>query len=172
MQINGVDLYIHWSVFAVVALMLFGSLQRPVTLVGLVSYLSVLFIHEYGHMIAAQRLGSKVYFIKLYPIFGWISFQTPWSHFDHCVIAWSGVVAQAVIAVPLVILVAVFGYTPFEPINVALVILGFFSLCVAAFNLLPVAPLDGAIAWGLIPAFIQRTRMRRNQRPSGWRSWR
>jgi Zn-dependent protease len=48
-------------------------------------------------------------------------------------------------------------------------ILGYFSLCVAAFNLLPVPRLDGAIAWGIIPALIERARMGRRKRPVEWR---
>jgi hypothetical protein len=97
-----------------------------------------------------------VFSIELYPIYGITRFETPWSRFDHCVIAWGGVLAQAIVALPLVAWVAVFGYTRFEPANVVLALLGFFSLGVAAFNLLFFAPLDGIPAWGLIPALIER----------------
>jgi membrane-associated protease RseP (regulator of RpoE activity) len=171
MLINRVDLYVHWSVFLIAAIMLSNAVRQPlVTLVGLVCYLSVLFIHECGHMIAARRKGCEVESIKIYPIFAITSFQTPWSRFDHCVIAWGGVVAQAVIAIPVVAWIAVFGYTPFEPVNAALAILGPFSLGIAAFNLWPAAPLDGAIAWGLIPESIKRLRMRRDRNATGWKS--
>ena len=54
-----------------------------------------------------------------------------------------------IVALPLVAWVAIFGYTRFEPVNVMLALLGFFSLGVAAFNLLPFAPLDGITAWGI-----------------------
>ncbi len=51
--------------------------------------------------------------------------------------------------------------------NAALAILGFFSLCTAAFNLLPIRPLDASIAWGLLPALFKRrpTRMPSADRP-------
>ena len=38
-------------------------------------------------------------------------------------------------------------------------ILGFFSVGVAITNLLPIPPLDGAIAWQIIPEFFKRYRL-------------
>lgn len=54
--------------------------------------------------------------------------------------------AQAIVGVPIVALVEIFGYTRFPPLNAILAILGFFSLSTAVFNLIPVPPLDGAMA--------------------------
>jgi Zn-dependent protease len=75
-------------------------------------------------------------------------------------------VAQAVVALPLVILVETFGYTRFQPLNAILAIFGFLSLSVAVFNLLPVPPLDGAVAWALLPALIKRPPARASKRES------
>ena len=158
-QIRGVDTYVHWTVFAVAALILAGVGSRPVlSLVGMSCYLGLLLIHEVGHLIAAQRLGCKVLSIKLYPIFGFTEFETPWTRLDHCIIAWSGVLAQAVVAIPLVTWVSFFGFTHNGPINAVFAILGYYSLGVAIFNLLPFPPLDGATAWGLLPALWARRR--------------
>jgi hypothetical protein len=132
-KINDVSVYVHWSVLLISGLMLSNSIRRPVlTLVGVTAWLSVILIHECGHLIAAHRRGCAVFSIELYPIFGITHFQTPWSRFDHCVIAWGGVLAQAVIAIPLAAWLAIVGYTRFEPINAVLAILGFYSLAVAA----------------------------------------
>jgi Zn-dependent protease len=158
-QIRGVDTYVHWSVFAIAALMLANVGSRPgLTVVGLLSYLSVILIHEVGHLVAAQRLGCRVESIKLYAVFGTTDFETPWTRLDHCVIAWSGVLAQAAVAIPLVAWVSVFGFTHIGIINAVFAILGYFSLGVAVFNLLPFQPLDGATAWGLLPALLARNR--------------
>lgn len=158
-QIRGVDTYVHWTVFVVAAVILAGVLRRPgLTILGLTAYWGVLVIHEIGHLIAAQRSGCPVFSIELYPIFGVTRFGTPWSRVDHCKIAWAGVLAQAVIAIPLVLWVAAFGYTRFEAVNMLFVILGFFSLGVAMFNLLPTPPLDGATAWGIFPALLAQRR--------------
>jgi stage IV sporulation protein FB len=167
MRVKGVDVSLHWSVLLIAALILCSGFRRPVmAVVGLSAYLSVLLIHECGHLLAAHQRRCAVFGIELYPIFAITRFETPWSRFDHCIIAWGGVLAQALVALPLVAWVAVFGYTPFEPVNLVLALLGFFSLGVAAFNLLPIAPLDGITAWGLIPALIDRAR--HSSRP-GWR---
>jgi membrane-associated protease RseP (regulator of RpoE activity) len=164
-QIRGVDTYIHWSVFLVVAIILAGVLRDPaLTLLGLVAYGSVLLIHETGHLIAAQRLGCTVFSINLYPIFGVTRFGAPWSRLDHCIIAWAGVLAQAVVALPLVAWVAVFGYSRFEAVNMLFAILGFFSVAVALFNLLPIPGLDGATAWGIFPALWTQRRLKKPPR--------
>lgn len=161
LRINGASVYVHWSVFAIATLMLLGALRKPImTIIGIVCYLSVLLIHECGHMVVAQRLGCRVEAIELYPIHGRCLFQRPWSRFDHCLIASGGVVAQAVVALPLVAWLAFFGYTRFDAVNAVLAILGCFSLGVALLNLLPAGRLDGAIAWGLIPEWIKRAKDR------------
>lgn len=159
LRVKGVDVYLHWSVFLILVLMLLNAGRKPVvTIVGIVCYLGVLLVHETGHLVAAQRLGSHVDEIHLYPLHGKCFFQTPWSRFDHYVIAWGGVIAQAVIAIPLVLRLVFFGYTRFEALNAVLAILGGFSLCVAVFNLMPAGRLDGSIAWKIIPEYLQRRR--------------
>jgi Zn-dependent protease len=171
MRVDGVDVYVHWSVFAIAAVFLIAAIERPaVTFAALACYFLILLIHECGHMIVARKRGCQVECIEIYPIHGRTVFTTPWSRYDHCLIAWGGVMAQLVVAIPLIAWIALIGYTPFEPLNAVLATLGGFSLGVAAFNLLPVAPLDGSIAWGLFPEFIRRMRNRRKKRQAaGWR---
>ncbi len=170
LRVNGVDVSIHWSVLLIAAVILSNAIRSPImAVVGLLSYLSILLIHECGHLILAQRKHCEVYGIELYPIFAITRFETPWSRFDHCVIAWGGVLAQTVVAVPLVAWFAVFGATPFEPVNLVIAVLGILSLFIAAFNLLPFQPLDGTIAWGIIPEWIKQTRSRPSSRRPRWR---
>jgi Zn-dependent protease len=171
MRVKGVDVYFHWSVFLIGSLILLGALRQPlVALVGLAAWLSVLLIHEFGHLIVANRMGYDALSIEIFPIFGLARFEMPETRFDKAMIAWGGVLAQAVVGIPLVALVIAFGYTPFEAVNALLAILGGFSLCIAALNLLPIAPLDGATAWDLIPAFIERRRTRRRKRAIPYKS--
>jgi hypothetical protein len=154
-------------VFVVGAIILLNAGRKPVlTLVGLLSYLSVLLIHECGYRIVAQRRGSRVEEIRLYPIHGKRLFQMPSSRFDHCVIAWGGVVAQAIVALPLLLRLFFFGYTRFDAVNAVLAILGAYSMCVAAFTLLPARGLDGAIAWNTFPSILSR-----RSRPKAGSAW-
>jgi|KBSSwiStaDraftv2_1062776.scaffolds.fasta_scaffold153324_3 Zn-dependent protease len=171
MRIRGVPIYVHWSVLLIAGLIILNVIRHPVvSIVALVAYMGVLLIHESGHLIAAHRMHCEVLSIQLYPVFGITKFETPWSRFDHCVIAWGGVIAQAAVALPVVGWVILFGYTRFEPLNALLALLGFFSLGVAAFNLLPIAPLDGAIAWAIIPESIKRLRAHRGSRSTSWKA--
>jgi Zn-dependent protease len=169
-KIRGVKVYVHWSVLAISVLILLNVIEQPmISLIGLLCYWGVILLHETGHLIAAQRLGCTVFSVELYPVWGITRFGTPWSRFDHCVIAWSGVLAQAVVAIPLVAFIAIFGYTKIEAVNVIFALLGGISLLVAIFNLLPFAPLDGAMAWRIIPAYLEQRRARLKPMKSNYR---
>jgi hypothetical protein len=54
------------------------------------------------------------------------------------------------------------GSTRFQSLNTVLAMFGFFSLFVAAFNLIPAPPLDRSLAWGLVPALFKRFLRTRN----------
>lgn len=158
MEIRGVRVYVHWSVFALSSLFLLGALERPrEILVGLFSYYGVILIHECGHMVMAQRKRCHVNWIRLYPILGLVSYDMPYSKLDHAIIAWGGVLAQSVITVPVLLYLSFFGAPQSGAINVALGIWGYLSLGLIAFNLIPVPPLDGATAWKLIPELAKRS---------------
>jgi Zn-dependent protease len=161
-QVWGVDVYVHWSVLAfVVVILALTTRQVASTVTGMAAYLALLILHESGHLVMARRRGYRPHSMALYPIFGLASFEAPDSRLDRALIAWGGVLAQAVVAVPLTLYIVLIGYTPYEPLNAVLAILGGYSLLVAAFNLLPVRPLDGSKAWDIIPAWLEQRRMRR-----------
>jgi hypothetical protein len=172
-RVNRVDVYVHWSVFAIVLLMLWGVLERPLTtLIGISCWMGVMFLHECGHMLAAQRRRSHVFEITLYPVFAFTRFAEPWSRLDHAIIKWGGVLAQLFVALPCLLWINFVGYTPFEAANAALAIFGPFSVAIAIFNLLPFEPLDGKMAWQIVPAVFERVKRRKTQRAAGWRTYR
>ena len=174
MQIRGVRVYVHWSLLLVAALILFGAIERPAeTLAAWISYFSAILIHECGHMLVAQWKGYQVTAIDLFPIHGRVHSTEPWSRYDDALIAWGGVLAQAVVAVPLLTWVAIFGFTRTDAANVAIGILGYYSLFVALFNLIPAPCFDGAKAWYLIPELIKRARTAQTkpERVVGRRGW-
>jgi stage IV sporulation protein FB len=172
MRVNGVPVYLHWSTILIAALILFGAIERPAETLALwVSYFGLLMLHECGHMVAAQHLRYRVWSIELYPIFGITRFDLPRSRFHHAVIAWGGVAAQCVIALPIVAFLSGLGYTRFEPLNIVLGVFGYCSLLMAALNLVPVGPLDGATAWRLMPALFQRAKSQSKTRMVEWRPW-
>jgi Zn-dependent protease len=173
MEIKRVKVRVHWSVVLIGGLILLGAVENPLLAsIVLVSYFGVILLHECGHMFAAHNRGCAVWSIELYPIWGITYFGEPCSRYDHCIIAWGGVVAQLVVALPILVWVEVFGYTRFQPINAILAIFGFFSLSTVVFNLLPIRPFDGSIAWRLLPDLFKRRSARTPKREPGWRSWR
>jgi hypothetical protein len=166
MEIRGVDTYVHWSVFAVSAFILANVVSHPgLSILGLGCYYSVLLIHESGHLYAAQRKGGRVLSIRLYPVFALTTFEVPWSKLDHCVIAWGGVIAQALVLVPLITWVTVFGYTRLDAINMIFAILGFFSLGVVDLQP-PVRGLDGWIAWQIFPELLAERKREIPRKPT------
>src|SRR5689334_17206337 len=103
LRIRGVNVFVHWSIFVIAGVMVLASIKQPwVTLAAGLSWLGLLLLHETGHAIMAQRKGCRATAIYLYPIHGLCCFEAPWSRFDHCLIAWGGVLAQLLVAVPLV----------------------------------------------------------------------
>jgi stage IV sporulation protein FB len=154
--------YAHWSVLLVGAYILFRAIDQPrEAFVVLVCYFGVMLIHECGHLILAHRKGCKVRSIQLYAIYGITLFDEPWSRRDLSEIAWGGVLAQASVAIPIYVWVAIFGFTRYGLVNIAFVMLGFFSLFIAALNLIPIAPLDGKNAWYLFYIIYDNARFRR-----------
>jgi hypothetical protein len=136
MQIEGVKVFVHWSVLLIGVLILLEAVKDPLlAFTVLISYYGLILLHECGHMFAALRRGCTVSSIELYPIWGITCFTIPYSRFDHCVIAWGGVAAQGVVAVPLIAWVELYGHSRFQPVNAMLAIWGFLSLSFAVFNL-------------------------------------
>jgi stage IV sporulation protein FB len=106
-------------------------------------------------MVVARRKGCHVYAIELYSIHGLVRYSEPWSHYDDAVIAWGGVAAQAMVAIPLLVFDGVFEPT-ITVVKVVIGVLGYFSILVAVGNLLPVRPLDGAKAWYVLSRAARR----------------
>ena len=155
--VNGVPVFLHWSVPLLVVFFLVASIDRPLyALVGIASYLLVLVIHELGHQFIATRLGYRVIAVEIYAIHGLCRFDHPETRLESAKIAWGGVIGQLLLAVPAVIRLIVWGYSNFGPLNAALAICGPTSMAIGLFNLLPVKPMDGATAWSLFPLLWSR----------------
>jgi len=150
MHFRGVPLLAHWSFFALPVALLPGALIWPAAGGATMAAISVLIvIHELGHAAAARWLGCGVERVELYAMMGRTVHTPPATERASVLIAWAGVLIQVLVALPAW---AVLHWRP--PAGVAaqilLTSLGPFSLAVAAFNLLPVPGLDGAVAWRVL----------------------
>jgi Zn-dependent protease len=164
-RIAGVTVYMHWSVIAVTMVLLLNAIRdAAVTVFLLFAYLAVLLLHEAGHALAAQRLGYRVWSIEMYPFHGLTRYEAPASHYHACVVAWGGVLAQLMVALPLIYWSATFGFTRVGVFNALIAIFGYLSAVIAVLNLLPVGRLDGATAWQIVP-YLWRRYVKRTPRP-------
>ena len=75
-----------------------------------------------------------------------------------CIIAWGGVVAQMVVAIPLIVLAIATDLTDVPGMAPVVTILGYLSVLIAVLNLMPKEPLDGAKAWSLFPILLAERR--------------
>ena len=158
---TGIRLYAHWSVLLVVALFAVGAFSDPLIASALfISVLALILIHELGHAWVARRLGLEVTAIHFSLLHGRCTHETAEYEWDEVRVAWGGVLAQLLVAIPLLVISAQWRSLPevFEPV---VIILGYFSLLTAAFNLLPAPGLDGALAWRAVPMLWAEWRSRR-----------
>jgi Zn-dependent protease len=158
-RVVGTAVYVHWSVVAISIVLVLSSVKDAAsTLFLLAAYLGVLFLHEWGHLIVARRRGLAVWSIELYPIHGLTRYAAPVYRYDACIVAWGGVLAQFAVAIPLIAWTTIFGFTSIGPVNGLLAMFGYFSAVIAVVNLAPVARLDGAEAWRIVPLLWRRRR--------------
>jgi len=146
--VRRVPVYVHWSVFAITLFFLGVAWQHILpAAIGIASYLGVLLVHELGHQYVATRRQYRVMRIEIYPIHGVCRFESPEYPLDAAAIAWGGVLAQFAIAIPCILYIKLVGHTPFLLLNIPLAIFAFLNPVIAVLNLLPIAPLDGKLAW-------------------------
>lgn len=118
----------------------------------------IIFIHEVGHAAMVWMLGGHVDELEVDGAGGRCTFYGELSEIDHALIAWGGVLAQAVLLALTYLLLQTLGSPrsihwkelayAFTRINVLFI----------AFNLLPVRSLDGKEAWPLIPILYEKLR--------------
>jgi hypothetical protein len=141
----GVALLAHWSL-PLGALLAGGLDFHPLAWLG---FLILVLVHDAGHALVARWTGSRVVAWELTGVGGvcrWRGSATP---VKRAVIAWGGILAQAFVALAVWCGTSIFGSptTPWaETIVHALIET---NLWLIAINLLPIPPLDGALAWSL-----------------------
>ncbi len=145
---RGAPILLHWSL--ALGLLAFGGFAFvPGFWLG---FTVLILVHELGHAYLVRRLGFAVEAVVVHGFGGFCSWNGRASRLEHSVIAWGGVIAQALL------LGATFAYV--QLMGPATSAFGFHlqdawiraNLWIMALNLLPVAPLDGAEAWQIFRA--------------------
>jgi Zn-dependent protease len=151
-HIFGAQVQIHWSVFLVMGGILALSIRTPIiALITICSYFGIILLHEAGHAFFARRLGCQPYAIYLNCLHGLCEYELPYDKKDDAIIAWGGVTAQFVVAIPLIFLAQSTSISEIAGLGPVVAFLGYISAFIALVNLAPSPALDGHKAWALIP---------------------
>jgi len=144
-RIMGVPIRLHWSI--PVGAFVFGHF-RFVPGFWLGFFLLVL-IHELGHAFLVKQRGLRNREIRVHGL-GGVSIHERGSLYDQAIIAWGGVLAQLlVLYVPTKIVTSLVAIPPVAFLHELLSAFLYTNLILAAFNLIPIPPFDGAMAWKL-----------------------
>lgn len=151
---RGIPIALHWTVLLGLPWFLYQTRSVTGTLVAFAAFLFLLLAHELGHAVVAVWRGVGVAHIQLLFLHGRCAIDQPDYEEDDVLIAWGGVAAQFVVLVialavnfllPTVSPVAYFWAAP------ALSVLIETNILIMIFNLIPLAPFDGAVAWRALP---------------------
>jgi ATP-dependent Clp protease adaptor protein ClpS len=153
--VRGIAVRVHWGVFAMVAgAVLFGS-AIPGMAIGMGLFLSVVVIHELGHLFAALALGVKVLEVRLDWLGGSVRIAIPRESGRIFGIYSAGVLAQLLAMVGALAWLALRPDADPQVRWLVELMLVQYSACLIVLNLLPVhpsrgEPTDGAVLWALL----------------------
>ncbi|MGK0359660.1 MAG: stage IV sporulation protein FB [Bradymonadia bacterium] len=155
-RVRGALVRMHWSAFALALLLGYsrhGSIWT--SLLGSFFVLALIVVHEFGHAFMVWRYRHTVHSLDVFAFHGWCRWSGRPSPYERAMIAWGGVFAQLVllgVALPIMLLVDQRGIALSAMVHVFV----WTNLYLIGINLIPIAPLDGAEAWKLLPLLKQR----------------
>ena len=148
---------IHWTAL-ILAVIVSRFSFRPVVWLGV---FIVILIHELGHAAAVLKARATVVAIRMDAMGGCCEWVGQVTRAQRLAIVWGGVLAQLLLFA-IAIIVYIFIDLPFiEFWGQLLPILLQWNLILVAFNLIPLKPLDGYLAWRLLSMTFQDWRRQR-----------
>ncbi|MBK6516982.1 MAG: M50 family metallopeptidase [Polyangiaceae bacterium] len=120
----------------------------------------VILVHELGHALVVRLTGNTVVHVLVHGLGGECRWDGDPTRLERACIAWGGVWAQLVLAAVAFTLLLI---APPSSLFTAELLHGltWSNLFLAAFNLIPIPPFDGAEAWKLPGLLRERWRKRR-----------
>jgi stage IV sporulation protein FB len=155
---RGIPISLHWTVFIGIPWFLYQTRSLLDTGVAFVAFFVLLLVHELGHAAVARWRRVEVDKIQLFFLHGNCSHEQPDYELDDVLIAWGGVAAQfnvLVIALGADVLLATFSPTAHALASPLLRVFIGTNVLIMVFNLIPVAPFDGAKAWRILPILAE-----------------
>jgi len=160
-RLFGAPVSFHWSVLLIVLLALLFSRDPATVMSGIAAYVSLIVAHEAGHAWVARHNRLRVHALRIFPLHGVCNYETARTPGQEIAVAWGGVGAQMLLfalAIALSLLSPHLAEPLRSPLGAIVLVWGPMNLLNAVLNLLPIAPLDGRTAWGVLPWALQRLR--------------
>src|SRR6185295_17493456 len=146
----GIPIVLHWTVLLGLPWLYYQTRDVAATAISFVAFFFLLLAHELGHAAVARWRGIPVRRIQRFFIHGSCTHDAPYYEADDVLIAWGGVAAQfVVLVVAAAASVLMANASPVAPgvTGPLFRVLIQTNIFMMIFNLIPVAPLDGAKAW-------------------------
>jgi Zn-dependent protease len=157
--IFGAAIYVHqYVLIASAALMVLAVRNWVLAIIGLASYMAIIFAHEMGHAAIARYLGYEVTAIRVGLLHGRCEYEHPDSALDASLVSWGGVLAQFLIAALVFGVASVVSGSLSDYFGPIVIFLGYINIVIAAMNLTPWAPFDGYLAWRIFPIMLDKIR--------------
>lgn len=154
-RVFGATVHLHFFVLIATGLLLVLAVRHfALAIAAVVSYLAIIFIHEFGHAAVAHWLGYEVNAIYVGLIHGRCEYEHPDTEWEAAIVSFGGAAAQLLVAALVFSVAAILPdglATYFGPI---VVFLGYINVSIALLNLAPVAGLDGKAAWRVLPGLV------------------
>lgn len=167
--IYGAPIFLHWSVLCVAGGVLALSIKSPIlAAIAICSYFGVILLHEFGHAFFAHRYECRINAIRLSVFHGSCEYDGTYlySEKEEVIISWGGVLAQFVVAIPLIVLSKIPVLGEVDAFGPIVAFGGYISLLVAVVNLAPSPFLDGGKAWKIVPIFLSEVKTREKKKRS------
>lgn len=145
-HVRGAPIRVHWTT-PLGAVVFTGFSLNPLVWIG---FFLVVLVHELGHAACVRFYGYDVTSIEVNGLGGRCEWAGDPTAKQDAVIASGGVVAQAMLFLATVIVLAVTGPMPWFLDGIAHVFLSVNAWMILV-NLIPIPPLDGSRAWPLLP---------------------
>lgn len=124
----------------------------------------LILVHELGHAVLVLRYGLGLSEIALHGAGGYCRHDLPGTAFQEAAVAWGGVLAQLTVYAGVKLAETLLGPPQTAFTATLAYVFTDVSLWLAAFNLIPFEPLDGAKAWRILPMLGRRFRTQTAQR--------
>jgi stage IV sporulation protein FB len=155
-RFGGAPIRLHWSV--PIAALVFTRFEfAPGAWLGI---LLLILFHEMGHAVLVKARGARPTSIDLTGFGGLCRFIGSPTPLSVAIIAWGGVLAQALVGITTFAVVTLIGMPHNEYAYQLVASFLWPNVLMMAFNLIPIRPLDGAEAWKL-PGMLWRSRKKK-----------